>query len=59
MMAMEPSVIDPPNESGEPEPMKVLWATEPGLRYQLHELTTLDEWDWTTVAGFPSEAQCL
>lgn len=40
-------------------PMRGIWPTEPGIRYELQESTTLEPDSWTTVAGFPTEAAAL
>ena len=36
---------------------EVAWSTVPGLRYELQTSTNLET--WTTVAGYPSEAEAL
>ena len=38
---------------------EVAWSTRPGIRYVLQECTNLASNDWTTVAGYPSEAEAL
>jgi len=39
------------------EKLQVIWATEPGIRYELQESDDLEH--WTTVEGFPTEALAL
>jgi len=39
------------------EKLQVIWATDPGIRYELQESDDLEH--WTTVEGFPTEAQAL
>lgn len=38
---------------------EVAWSTEPGIRYVLQECSNLTSNDWTTVSGYPSEAEAL
>ncbi|MCH7225023.1 immunoglobulin domain-containing protein [Haloferula sp. A504] len=54
-------LILPNDEPGaDPEkPKRVVWSTEPGIRYEIQESTTLEPDSWTTVAGFPTEAEAL
>ncbi len=57
-----PEITILPNDGPEADPQKpkrVIWSTEPGIRYELQESTTMEPEDWTTVAGFPSEAEAL
>lgn len=58
--AEAPTVIVLPE--GEPggtpgQQLRVLWSTEPGIRYALQESTDLS--GWTTLAGYPTEAEAL
>ena len=57
-----PEVVILPNDDPAADPQKpkrVIWSTEPGIRYELQESTTLAPASWTTVAGFPSIAEAL
>lgn len=38
---------------------EVAWSTRPGIRYLLQETTNLVDSAWSTVQGFPTEAQAL
>ncbi len=59
--ADSPVIILPNDEPGADaeKPKRVIWSTEPGIRYELQESTTLESDSWTTVDGFPSEAEAL
>jgi formylglycine-generating enzyme len=47
-------------EEAEPGQQRLIWSTDPGIRYELQESSSLDDPDsWTTVAGYPTEAQAL
>jgi hypothetical protein len=52
-------VILPTDDPESGPPMRVIWPTEPGIRYELQESTTLQPNSWTPVDGFPSEAEAL
>jgi len=51
-----PIILPTDNPEAGP-PMRVIWPTEPGIRYILEQSTDLEV--WTTVDGFPSEAEAL
>ena len=41
-------------EAGTPENQRIVWSTDPGIRYLLEESTDLS--GWISLAGFPTEA---
>jgi len=52
------TIIRDAGQEAEPEQkVQVLWVTDPGIRYELQESVDLEH--WTTVEGFPTEAQAL
>ena len=53
-------VILPGAEGTSPGAQRVIWSTDPGIRYELQESTDLNDPDgWATVEGYPSEAEAL
>lgn len=54
LAALGPPVILPPENPAEDPAHRVVWQTEPGVRYELKQSSDLG--NWTTVAGFPTEA---
>ena len=53
----DPPIILPADDPEASESHRIIWSTDPGIRYELQESTDLST--WTTVDGFPSEAQAL
>lgn len=44
----------------QPGHQRLIWSTDPGIRYELQESSDLSDPDsWTTVAGYPTEAEAL
>lgn len=53
--ALEPPVILPITEPGTEESHRIVWATDPGVLYELEQSADLK--NWSLVAGFPREAE--
>jgi formylglycine-generating enzyme required for sulfatase activity len=44
----------------EPGQQRLIWSTDPGIRYELQESSNIGDPDgWSTVAGYPTEAEAL
>jgi hypothetical protein len=56
LLASAPIIL-PVDDPEALESHRVIWATEPGIRYELMESADLE--NWTVVAGFPTEAEAL
>lgn len=57
--ASQPIMTMMPDEA-EPGQQRLIWSTDPGIRYELQETSDVsDPESWTTVAGYPSEAEAL
>lgn len=52
--ALETPLILPPDDPGADPSHRIVWSTDPGIRYEFQQSTDLE--DWTTVEGFPTEA---
>ena len=47
-------------DEAEPGQHRLIWSTDPGIRYELQESSNIDDPEsWSTVAGYPSEAEAL
>ncbi|MBM4027405.1 MAG: hypothetical protein FJ280_18660, partial [Planctomycetes bacterium] len=46
-----------PDGGGIEQPPRLLWSTDPGIRYALQESTNMVQ--WSPVAGYPTEAAAL
>ncbi len=59
LSGQNPPVILPTDDPDIGPPLRVVWPTEPGVRYLLEESTTLESGSWSVVGGFPTEAAAL
>jgi hypothetical protein len=58
LMAQPLLTLQPGDE--QPNQQRLIWSTEPGIRYELQESMDVDDPDgWTAVAGYPTEAEAL
>jgi formylglycine-generating enzyme len=58
-LGAQPLMTMLPDEA-EPDKQRLIWSTDPGIRYELQETSNIDAPEsWTTVAGYPTEAEAL